>query len=196
MEKYLKLDILKKLDEKGYKYKKKIINNEEYIIITNGISSCAIQIDGDIYSLYEIVHDFGMNSYFLLYRNHNKIENIERIFTGINFLIKEIDLDFLKEIYGVKKLKSKKLKEIRKTLINSGFLVFDFINKEEYILFSNNNKKWVAINYKNNEYIYSYVYVMSSNKVSIGSSENKKEFILNYGTQMIENPYKKDLHIY
>lgn len=114
----------------------------------------------------------------------------------INFLIDEIDLDSLKEIYGSQKVKGKKLEEIKETLINSGFVVFELIDEEEYILVSNNNKKWIAINYKNNEYIYSYVYIMSSNKVSIGSSENKKEFILNYVIQMIENPYEKDLDIY
>lgn len=188
--------VLNKLNEKGYQYKEKIIDNEEYIIITNGISSCAIQIDGDIYSLYEIVYDFGMDGYFLSYRNHNKIDDIERMFNGINFLIRCISFNSLKESYGLKEIKNKELKLIKEILINSGFVVFELIDEEEYILVSNNNKKWIAINYKNNKYIYSYVYSMSSNKVYIGSSENKKEFILSCVIQMIENPYEKDLDIY
>ena len=191
-----KANVLNKLDEKGYQYKEKTIDNEEYIIITNGISSCAIQIDGDIYSLYEIVYDFGMDGYFLSYRNHNKIDDIERMFNGINFLIRCISFNSLKESYGLKEIKNKELKLIKEILINSGFIVFELIDNEEYILFSNNNKKWVAINYKNNEYIYSDIYVNRNNKLSIESSHGEKYFKLSHVIPMIYNTYEKDLDIY
>ena len=151
-----RLEIIKKLDEKGYKYRELMINDEEYLIITNGVSSCAIQIDRDICSLYEIVYDFRMDGYFLMYRN---FYDIEKIFTGINFLLREVDEDSLKRRYGLKDVKNKKLKVIKKTLINNGFIVYVLINNEEHILLSKDNKKWIAINYKNNEYIYSFIYI-------------------------------------
>ena len=193
--KEFKLELIKQLDKQGYKHKEKIIEDEEYIIITNDISSCAIQIYDDICSLYEIVYDFSMNRYFLMYRNSKKIDDIESIFIGINFLINEINLNSLKKVYGLKKVKNKNLKRIKKIIKNSGFEVFDFIEKEEHLLISNNNKKWISINYKNNEFIYSYVYV-KSNKVSIESFENKKECFLNYIKKMLENSYEKNLAIY
>lgn len=190
-----KVEIIKQLDNQGYKYKEKIIEDEEYIIITNGISSCAIQIYEDMCSLYEIVYDFGTHGYFLMYRNSKKIDDIESILRGINFLINEINLDVLKKVYGTKRVKNKNLKRIKKIIKNSGFEVFDFIGKEEHLLLSNNNKKWIAINYKNDEFIYSYVYV-NSNKVLIESFENKKECFLNYVKKMLENSYEKKLAIY
>lgn len=190
-----KVEIIKELDNQGYKYKEKIIEDEEYIIITNGISSCAIQIYEDMCSLYEIVYDFGIHGYFLMYRNSKKIDDIESILRGINFLINEINLDVLKKVYGTKRVKNKNLKRIKKIIKNSGFEVFDFIGKEEHLLLSNNNKKWIAINYKNDEFIYSYVYV-NSNKVLIESFENKKECFLNYVKKMLENSYEKKLAIY
>ena len=194
--KEFKLELIKQLDKQGYKHKEKIIEDEEYMIITNSISSCAIQIYDDICSLYEIVYDFSMNRYFLMYRNSKKIDDIESIFIGINFLINEINLNSLKKVYGLKKVKNKNLKRIKRIIKNSGFEVFDFIEKEEHLLISNNNKKWISINYKNNEFVYSYVYVMSSNEVSIGSSENRKECFLNYIKKMLENSYEKNLTIY
>lgn len=100
-----------------------------------------------------------------------------------------------KKVYGTKRVKNKNLKRIKKIIKNSGFEVFDFIGKEEHLLLSNNNKKWIAINYKNDEFIYSYVYV-NSNKVLIESFENKKECFLNYVKKMLENSYEKNLAIY
>lgn len=190
-----KVEIIKELDNQGYKYKEKIIEDEEYIIITNYISSCAIQIYNDMCSLYEIVYDFSMYRYFLMYRNSKKIDDIESIITVINFLMNEININSLKKVYGSKKVKNKNLKRIKKIIKNSGFEVFDLIEKEEHLLISNNNKKWIAINYKNDEFIYSYVYV-NSNKVLIESFENKKECFLNYVKKMLENSYEKNLAIY
>ena len=195
--KFSNIKIINCLDEKGYKHKEKIIDNEEYIIITNGISSCAIQIKGDRYALYEIVYDFGMNRYFLLYRNDNKIDNLEKMFIGIDFLIRDISFDSLKISYGLKEIKNEELKAIKEILIESGFTALELIiREEEYILFSKNNKKWGAIEYKNNKYVYSYIYVNKNNEIYIGSSENEKEFNLNNAILMLENSYEKDLDIY
>ena len=191
-----KLKIINCLDEKGYKHKEKIIDNEEYIIITNGISSCAIQVEGDRYLLYEIIYDFGINRYFLLYRNDNEIDNLERMFIGINFLIRDISFNYLKASYGLKDIKNEELKVIKEILINNGFLIFELNNIGDYILFSKNGKKWGAIEHKNNKYVYSYVYVTSKNELFLGSSEIEKEFNLNNAIMMIENSYEKDLDIY
>ena len=68
------LEILNKLDEVGYKYKKINVYNdiqsidEEHIVITNGINSCSFRIADNQYWMYEIVYDFDDKCYFLLYR--------------------------------------------------------------------------------------------------------------------------------